>query len=47
MCNDHSGTGCCLIYGTDSSTGGARCCLYDAAEVDVDADCRALLAQSR
>jgi hypothetical protein len=46
MCNDRSGTGCCLIYGTDSTTGGSRCCLYDAGRL-VDAECRALLAQLR
>src|SRR5450432_469745 len=26
-CNDRSGAGCCLIYGTENTSGNSRCCL--------------------
>jgi hypothetical protein len=47
-CNDASGTGCCLIYGTENTAGGGRCCLYEGGQLGDDpAECSVLLAQSR
>ena len=47
-CNDASGSGCCLIYGTENTAGGGRCCLYEGGQLGDDpTECSALLAQSR
>ncbi|HEY5282456.1 MAG TPA: hypothetical protein VIM14_06680 [Polyangia bacterium] len=43
-CNDRSGAGCCLIYGTESTRYGGRCCLYaDGGAVDGADECQQLL----
>jgi hypothetical protein len=44
-CNDRSGAGCCLIYGSEATEYGQRCCLYqDRGKVDGAAECSQLLA---
>lgn len=44
QCNDLSGAGCCLIYGTESTAGGERCCLYENGQLGDGADeCKGLL----
>jgi hypothetical protein len=44
-CNDRSGAGCCLIYGTENTSNGQRCCLYaDGGNVDGAEECDQLLA---
>jgi hypothetical protein len=45
QCNDLSGAGCCLVYGTDNTAGGGRCCLYESGELGDDpTECQTLLA---
>lgn len=45
QCNERSGVGCCLIYGTEATRGGQRCCRYeDGGAVDEPAECAELLA---
>jgi hypothetical protein len=44
-CNDRSGAGCCLIYGTENTSHGQRCCLYaNGGNVDGAEECDQLLA---
>jgi hypothetical protein len=44
QCNDLSGAGCCLVYGTENTAGGGRCCLYESGELGDDpTECQALL----
>jgi hypothetical protein len=45
QCNAASGSGCCLIYGTENTKSGQRCCLYaDGGNVDGADECDQLLA---
>jgi hypothetical protein len=45
QCNDLSGAGCCLVYGTENTAGGGRCCLYESGELGDDStECRSLLS---
>lgn len=47
QCNELSGGSCCLIYGTENTAGGARCCLYEGGGLGDDAEeCQALLGTS-
>jgi hypothetical protein len=44
-CNEASGDGCCLIYGTQATSFGGRCCLYaDGSPVDGAQECQQLLS---
>ncbi len=44
-CNDLSGAGCCLVYGTENTSGGQRCCLYESGDLGDDpSECQTLLA---
>jgi len=44
-CNERSGGGCCLIYGTENTSDGQRCCLYaNGGAVDGADECARLLA---
>jgi len=45
QCNDLSGAGCCLVYGTENTAGGGRCCLYESGDLGDDpTECQGLLA---
>jgi hypothetical protein len=45
QCNVRSGEGCCLIYGTEATKDGQRCCLYaDGSDNDGAGECAELLA---
>jgi hypothetical protein len=45
QCNDLSGAGCCLVYGTENTAGGSRCCLYESGALGDDpSECQSLLA---
>jgi len=47
VCNERSGAGCCLIYGTENTAGGERCCLYaDGGQVDSAPECAKLLSSA-
>jgi hypothetical protein len=47
-CNGLSGADCCLVYGTQNTSGGQRCCLYETgAPVDGSPECARLLGESR
>jgi hypothetical protein len=43
-CNDLAAPGCCLVYGTESTANGTRCCLYEGGELgDGAEECQQLL----
>jgi len=54
VCNDASGSACCLFYATANAVGGAGCCRYEGGSAPTDANgndrslqCVALLNYNR